>query len=424
MALTRRSLLTAGAAIAGAAFPLSRLFGRQAPRAPGRFGALVKDPAGVFDLPKGYSYRIVQRVGETMTDGYQVPASFDGMGCFAAPEPGKVVLMRNHENTFVPGTGPCGVGRKPPPEAYDPAAQGAVTRVVLHADTLKVASSNLVLAGTVRNCAGGPSPWGWLSCEEATDAHHGYVFLCRTDAARVAPPTRIVGYGRFRHEAACVDPRTFIAYLTEDKDDSCLYRFVPVNGERPFEGKLQALAVADLPKLDLAAARLGQSFEVTWVDIDEPDSRDDTVRFQGRARGAAVLRRGEGIWLDGERVFICSTSGGPAGAGQIFRLDLGGATRKDRLSVVAQSTDTDLLNMPDNVTVSPWGEVFMAEDSVGGVQHLRVLSPDGIVSDFARNALSRSELAGVCFSPDGRTLFVNIYGDGLTLAIRGPFPSA
>jgi secreted PhoX family phosphatase len=96
----------------------------------------------------------------------------------------------------------------------------------------------------------------------------------------------------------------------------------------------------------------------------------------------------------------------------------------DRLTLLCQSTDLDVLNMPDNVTVAPWGEVFLAEDSVLGEQHVRVLSAEGKVCDFGRNALSRSELAGVCFSPDGGTLFVNVYGDGLTLAVRGPFRGA
>ena len=51
---------------------------------------------------------------------------------------------------------------------------------------------------------------------------------------------------------------------------------------------------------------------------------------------------------------------------------------------------------------------------------------------FAVNTLSTAELAGVCFSPDGRTLFVNIYGvstgtpeqragAGMTCAITGPW---
>ena len=53
-----------------------------------------------------------------------------------------------------------------PAEAYNPNGFGGVTRVVLDPETLEVISSNLVLAGTIRNCAGGMSPWGWLSCEE------------------------------------------------------------------------------------------------------------------------------------------------------------------------------------------------------------------------------------------------------------------
>ncbi len=343
------------------------------------------------------------------------------MGCFEGPR-GTLVLMRNHECTWVPMTGPYRIGQSAPPEAFDPAAQGSVTRVVLRADSLDVLSTNVVLAGTVRNCAGGLSPWGWLSCEETTDAGHGYVFLCRTDAARLAPPERIVGYGRYRHEAACVDPATLIAYLTEDKDDSCLYRFVPGARSEPFRGKLQAMTVVSHPRLDTShGLRVGDSFDVGWVDIDEPDPKDDSVRKQGHARGAAIVKRGEGIWLDRGQVFVCSTSGGPRSAGQIFRLTLGGKGAPDRLTLLAQSTDTDVLDMPDNLTVAPWGDVFLAEDSVGGEQYVRVLSTDGTVSDFGRNALSQSELAGVCFSPDGGTLFVNIYGDALTLAIRGPF---
>ena len=78
--------------------------------------------------------------------------------------------------------------------------------------------------------------------------------------------------------------------------------------------------------------------------------------------------------------------------------------------------------MPDNICVAPWGEVFMAEDGDGD-NYVRVLAPTGEIYDFARNAHSDSEFAGVCFSPDGKTMFVNIQGDGITLAVRGPFPA-
>jgi hypothetical protein len=33
----------------------------------------------------------------------------------------------------------------------------------------------------------------------------------------------------------------------------------------------------------------------------------------------------------------------------------------------------------------------------------------------------QTELAGACFSPDGKVLFVNVYSPAMTLAITGPW---
>jgi hypothetical protein len=90
------------------------------------------------------------------------------------------------------------------------------------------------------------------------------------------------------------------------------------------------------------------------------------------------------------------------------------------LELIGQSLNDENLDMPDNITLAWNGDVYMAEDG-GGENFLRVLRPDGTVCDFARNAVSDSEFAGVCFSPDGHFLFVNIQVEGLTLAITGPF---
>jgi secreted PhoX family phosphatase len=90
------------------------------------------------------------------------------------------------------------------------------------------------------------------------------------------------------------------------------------------------------------------------------------------------------------------------------------------LSVVAQSSDPNVHDMPDNITVSPNGELFVAEDGLEG-NSLRRVTRRGEVLEFARNRKSQSELTGPCFSPDGSTLFVNLQHDGLTLAVRGPF---
>jgi hypothetical protein len=275
----------------------------------------------------------------------------------------------------------------------------------------------LVLTGTLRNCAGGPSPWGWLSCEEATDSGHGYVFACAIGADRVQPAKRIIEYGRFKHEAVCIDLRTHVAYLTEDQGDGCLYRFVPTAFSRPFVGKLQAMRVIGKPNFDTSNMTAGQSVDVDWIDIGDPNPSDDTVRSQAHERGAALIRRGEGAFFHDGAAYVCSTSGGPVEGGQIFKL-LVGTNRPDRLLLLAQSTDSERLDHPDNITVAPWGDVMMAEDG-GGDQYLRGITPEGRSYDIARNAASSGELAGVCLSPDGRHVFLNMQADGLTVVITG-----
>jgi secreted PhoX family phosphatase len=380
--------------------------------------ALVPDPAGVLDLPPGFSYRVLQRQGDPLSDGYRAPGLPDAMGCFAGAD-GSIVLMRNHELMPEHGViGPYTPQQGPPSEAYDRNAMGGVSRLVLDPETLAIRRSNLVLAGSTRNCAGGLSPWGWLSCEEAVDPGHGYVFLCPSDAERVAPARALRGYGRFRHEAASVDPATMIAYLTEDQTDGCFYRFVPHDPGAPFAGKLQALRVKGRPAFSTAELMPGTRLPIDWVDVPEPDPlEDDSVRYQAQNAGAAIVCRGEGLWLAPDAAYFCATSGGPIGHGQIFRLTLGAQAMLD---VIAASTDADQLNYPDNLCVSPHGQLYVAEDSGQG-NFLRKVSLDGEVLPFARNAHSFSEFAGPCFSPDGRTLFVNMQEDQLTLAIRGPF---
>lgn len=419
MALGRRSFLVGGAAmVAGGAVGLRSLFAARRPHAPRAtpFGPLVPDPRGLLDLPQGFSYRILERAGDVMDDGYVVPARADGMACFTLPD-GQLALMRNHEIRGL--VGGAYTGRPAPPEAYSPKHAGGVTRLVVDPKTFTRVSSNLVLTGTCINCAGGPSPWGWLSCEETIESGHGYVFLCDVGAERVQPPRRVTSYGRFKHEAAAVDPATHIAYLTEDQGDSSFYRFVPTSKDTPFAGKLQALAVVGKDRFATGSAmRLHERVPIRWVDVDEFDPAQDSVRAQAQARGAAVFVRGEGVSFANGTVYVGATAGGPVAGGQIFRVvpDGDGGT----LELFAQSEDPDVLDMPDNITVSPWGEVYMAEDP-SGHPFLRGLTPTGELFDFARNALSDSEFAGVSFAPDGRALFVNIQDDGLTLAITGPF---
>lgn len=408
----RRRKALVGAALAG---PLGFLLARGAKAED--FGPLVVDPAGVLDLPAGFSYRVLETAGDDMSDGYRLPGRPDGMDCFAGDN-GTVVLMRNHELSPGSNDDPYKPGQQPPAETFDTGSVGGVTRLVLDESTYERVSSNLVLVGTNRNCAGGWSPWGWLSCEENVSSGHGYVFVCSDTADKVEQPQRIVGYGRFNHEAATVHPDTMICYLTEDRSTGCFYRFAPTDKSKPFEGKLQALKVVGKTVENTGLWDIkGKNAAVEWVDIVDPDPPTDSIRDEAKGKGAAIFRRGEGIFRDGDKIYFCCTSGGPASRGQIFCLD----TKAQNVELVGVSPGSNVLDMPDNIAVCPWGDIMMAEDG-GGTNYLRGLRADGSVYDFAKNALNSSELAGACFSPKGDALFVNIQTSGLTLVVTGPFP--
>ncbi len=414
MAIGRRTVLKAAAGAAVVASPLAFLFRRDA-RADG--GPLVADPARVLDLPMGFRYTILQRNFETMSDGLKVPGRPDGMACFSGPDD-TLVLMRNHE--LDKSLSEAGYD-SPPSEAFDAKAGGGVTRLVLNQKTLEPVSSNRVLAGTVRNCAGGTSPWGWLSCEETVDPGHGYVFRCRTDATRLAPPERLPGYGRFRHEAAAVDPKTFTVFLSEDQTDGCFYRYKPADLSRPHtSGKLQALRVTNVPRFDTSRdLDQGIRLKIDWVDVPNADPKDDSVRHQASAAGAARFCRGEGVFFSNGVVYLCCTSGGRQSLGQVFKLTLGSGDAPERLELFAESPGASVLDMPDNICMTPWGDLLLAEDG-SGEQFVRGLTPEGRVYDLARNAKSNGEFAGICTSPKGDAIFVNMQLDGLTVAITGP----
>ncbi len=411
--LRRRNLLLgSGAAFAAV---LTRFGQSGTARAAGAYGPLVADPDGIMDLPAGFSYRVLDSFGDAMDDGYVVPSLPDGMAVFPGPD-NTIILMRNHELLF--GDGPYAPGEAPP-EAYDPIGMGCVTRVVLDARDFTKISSNLVLCGTVINCAGGPTPWGWLSCEESTAPQHGYVFLCDPAADSVQMPRKITAYGCFKHEAAAIDTRTNTVYLTEDQSDGSFYRFVPDDKREPFVGRFQALRIVGQDRYEAGDMSRGQVLPVAWVDIENPDPTNDSVRIQAQDNGAAVFARGEGLWIFKDEIFIVTTSGGPIGRGQIFRLI--DSPDDPTIEALVVTDDTEVMNRPDNITVAPWGEPFFVEDNPDE-NHIRTIGPDGEVFTFGRNVLSSSELAGVCFSPDGRAMFVNIQHDNLTLVITGPFP--
>ncbi|PSJ37687.1 alkaline phosphatase PhoX [Allosphingosinicella deserti] len=449
--LDRRAFALGLTSLAFSGLALSACATSMAPRssaATAGFGPLEPDPNQLLDLPRGFSYRVISAFGDPMDDGFRVPDRADGMGAFRLDQD-RVALVRNHElqpkhAADGPFATPVGSGA-----GFDRGRDGGwmpggTTTLVYDQRSGRVERQHLSLIGTIRNCAGGTTPWGsWLTCEEdvsrAGDGQsqdHGWVFeVPASHPGRVdAVPLRAMG--RFNHEAAAVDPRTGIVYLTEDRDDSLFYRFLPARrGQLAQGGRLQALAFAD-PALgtdsrnwNAATLNVGQWAAARWIDLDGVDSTNDDLRKRGNRSGAALFARGEGIHFGANELYFCCTSGGAAKLSQVMRYrpsrnegQPGEADAPGRLQLFVESTSEAMLNFGDNITVAPNGHLIVCEDQYTAVvdNHLRGITPAGDVYAFAR-LHAQTELAGACFSPDGRTMFVNVYSPGKTLAITGPW---
>ncbi|WAT17614.1 DUF839 domain-containing protein [Aurantiacibacter sp. MUD11] len=404
-------------------------------RAAERFGGLLVDPQGVLDLPEGFSYRVLSRLGDAMDDGGTVPDRADGMGCFDIGN-GQLALVRNHELKPDQDSG----GATGP--AFDTVARslrplpGGTTTIVLDAETLEVQQQYRSLAGTIRNCAGGITPWNsWLTCEEDTsradgtiNRDHGWVFEVPAAAGGMVDPVPLTAMGRFNHEAAGVDPATGIVYLTEDRRDSLLYRFIPSHpGELARGGTLQALVlegVTDTSNQNGVTMPVGLPVRGHWITLDNVEAPEDDLRTRGQAMGAATFSRGEGIWMGDGEMYFTATSGGVAKEGQIFRLrpDIHGT---DELELFYESPSEAEFSYGDNLCIAPFGDLIVCEDQYGALvdNYLRGITPQGEAYPFARLRL-QTEPAGACFSPDGRTMFLNVYSPTMTLAITGPWPQA
>ncbi|HEX8552024.1 MAG TPA: alkaline phosphatase PhoX [Abditibacteriaceae bacterium] len=425
--------------------------------ATGRYGDLVTDRNKILDLPRDFSYRVISRSGQPMHGGLRVPGMPDGMAAFGGPN-GKVILVRNHElQNEWKSSGPFGndlenlklVNRA---HFYDfgggtAPSLGGTTTLLYNPAKGAVENQWLSLAGTIRNCAGGPTPWNsWITCEETVypkgtngaERDHGYNFeVPATATPRLAAPIALEAMGRFNHEAIAVDAKTGIVYQTEDRDNGLIYRFIPnMPGQLARGGKLQALAARDTTSLETRnwdfATRLpkGIVVETRWIDMDEVHSPKDDLRTRGFASGAAVFARGEGMWsavANGKsEIYWACTNGGQNKKGQIWRYlpspfegTAQEAKQPGRLELWAEPNDGDVCNNADNLTVSPRGDVYFAEDGKAP-NGIAGISRKGELFRFAR-VNSSSELAGVCFAPDGKTMFFNAQKDGLTFAVTGPF---
>jgi secreted PhoX family phosphatase len=386
-----------------------------------------------------------------MQDGLPVPDKADGTGCFAIDD-ARVALVRNHELAPYKGDHYAGPELSPTQlaQVYDSNAQGnpiagGTSNIIYNLKTQQVEHQCMSLLGTIRNCAGGKTPWNtWLTCEETVSLPdgnlsqaHGYVFEVPANAKTLVDAKPITAMGRFNHEAACIDSVSGVVYLTEDRHDSLNYRLIPNDKTNLHAGgRLQALAFANYPQKDtrnweVHAMAVNRPYSVTWVDLDEVDSPNDDLRARGHEQGAALFARGEGIVFgenEGE-LYFCCTNGGPAKAGQIMRYtpspNEGTAVETSSpgtIELFVQSPHKAIFDYGDNIEIAPNGHLIVCEDQSGVMQtnHIKGVTPTGHIYNLAKVRWD-TEPAGVCFSPDGSTLFVNLYSPTRTLAITGPW---
>lgn len=484
--ITRRSFIGTGAAVvAGALVVPAALEGLVArsdmPRTLASTAYAAKDDGGYGELfptpdlrdgierlalPAGFQYRSFGVAGTPMSDGNLTPLAHDGMAAFPLPN-GNIRLIRNHEDRNAPGEGSLGGDLS---KKYDSQGGGGTTSLEIDPNTREIVRDFVSLNGTTVNCAGGPTPWGsWLSCEETVvgttggwDKPHGYIFEVPVIAAGPVEAAPLKAMGRFVHEAVAIDPDTGLVYETEDNgDQSGFYRFIPDRkGRLAAGGKLQMLAIKGRPNYNtITGQKAGKPLPVTWVDINDPDpanaeTNSHAVFEQGYARGAANFGRLEGCWYGNGSIFLISTSGGEAGLGQVWEYRPRGRSG-GQLILLFESPGADVLDGPDNITVSPNGGLLICEDGDND-QYLRGLTRQGYVFDFALNLNNSSEWAGATFfswsrddddderrgrreDDDGEedtreskvTLFVNRQGatsgtnppgtPGITFAIWGPW---
>lgn len=425
---------------------------------PAPFDLSASADGGKLALPRGFKATRVSTIGvEPLLDDRggsvvgKTPSNLDGTGCFS--ERNVTRLVRNHEcraNSTVPVPLVAGT-------VYDgvPTGMGGNTVVETKNDGTFVRQW-VALSGTIRNCAGGETPWGsWLACEEdttkagttvtssvdgrqyVTKKDHGYVFEVFPDVVAWQIPLPIKAWGRAVWEGAAIGPNCTDAYLTEDTGGGLFYRWTAPAGTqigpgiaRRFGDNDGVLQAAQLVRNgtalrhygELSQADLDKPYPVTWIDGGS-DRQTQRATLRSQYPGATVHPKIEGCWSDGKDLWFTLSDVNAAEAarygidqdqGMVMYYDYAAQT----LTLKVYYEVGNYFDSPDNITVSPWGTIVLAEDG-SDPNHLIAWTPRAGSRPLAKDTAGRGEWAGPCFNRSGSVLFASVQSD-CTYAITGP----
>lgn len=352
----------------------------------GGVGPLLDPDANGIRLPAGFSSRVVARSGELVpgTD-YFWHASPDGGATFPLRDGGYIYVSNSESILF---------------------GEGGASAIRFDRNG-RLVDAYRILEGTLRNCAGGPTPWGtWMSCEEYPN---GRVHECDphgNEAAKVWP-----ALGTFSHEAIAFDDQSR-AYLTEDQTDGRLYRFTPTNVTR---------GIPDLSSGSLEVLRIenGTEGKVSWESVPDPDATTTATRLQ--VPTSTAFSGGEGIWYRDGRVYFATK-----GDNRVWVYSVA----DESISVLydAGALVEPVLTGVDNIVVSASGDVLVAED--GGDMQVVAITPSGAVVPLLQVMnQNSSEITGIALDPHRKRLYFSsqrgttgdLFTGGITYEITGPF---
>jgi secreted PhoX family phosphatase len=200
-----------------------------------------------------------------------------------------------------------------------------------------------------------------------------------------------------------------------------LFKFVPDRKGDLTSGQLYALKVLD------ATTKTGPA---VWVPLDR-----DAVKINSDAE---AIRVGATGWARPEDVEIATSTGNNRGGANVMYV----ATTTDDLvlrielkgdeayvsNFVREGVNVTGLNNPDNVALDKQGNLYITEDNGPGDIWVALAKGGGeeVASEVVRFASltdCAAEPTGIYFSPNGKTLYVNVQHAGgalrndLTLAI-------